>query len=250
MAAIRARTAASSQSPRRSALSLVTAARYWRSGASPWLGKRFGLRPGRVAGLPGVRRRWAVIHYSVRSITHRFGCTWKPRRARVSADDLELGPEDLGGPVDQTAGETLVGPDLPHPRMVKAGPQQWVLDTAKSKPSVSVTRNRLRPLTPLFIRQVRRIPAPVLPTTSSSTTWARRHDRSQTRSEHASPPASQLMEHRNRHPHQFLQTDDRPRPVIVRGPDGIRSIEAALEIGEFAPPPPTLRLVSDTASSA
>ncbi|WYB38315.1 hypothetical protein WJ438_28570 [Streptomyces sp. GD-15H] len=44
--------------------------------------------------------------------------------ARILADDVQLAAENLGGPVDQAAGEVLVRPDLPDPRVVESGPQQ------------------------------------------------------------------------------------------------------------------------------
>jgi hypothetical protein len=44
----------------------------------------------------------------------------------VLADDLHLAAEGLRGPVDQTAGEALVRPDLPDAQVVQAGPQQRV----------------------------------------------------------------------------------------------------------------------------
>jgi hypothetical protein len=42
----------------------------------------------------------------------------------ILADNLQLAAEDLGGPVDQTAGKALVCPDLPDPGVVEPGPQQ------------------------------------------------------------------------------------------------------------------------------
>lgn len=77
----------------------------------------------------------------------------------VLADDLHLAAEGLRGPVDQAAGEALVRPDLPDVRVVEAGPQQRapgpiaVLNirrddmNGQEQPRVSVTMNRLRPLT-------------------------------------------------------------------------------------------------------
>lgn len=44
--------------------------------------------------------------------------------AGLLADDVQLAAENLGGPVDQAAGEALVRPDLANLRMVESGPQQ------------------------------------------------------------------------------------------------------------------------------
>jgi hypothetical protein len=79
--------------------------------------------------------------------------------ARGLTDDVQFATEDLGSPVDQAAGEALIRPELLDLRVVEPGPQERsacavaVLDarrttwTAMSRPGVSVTRNRLRPLT-------------------------------------------------------------------------------------------------------
>ncbi|GJF24747.1 hypothetical protein SHO565_53110 [Streptomyces sp. HO565] len=44
--------------------------------------------------------------------------------ARVSADDVQLAAKDLGGPIDQAAGEALIRPELLDLHVVEPGPQE------------------------------------------------------------------------------------------------------------------------------
>lgn len=78
--------------------------------------------------------------------------------ARGLADEVDGGAQDLLGPVDETAGEAAVSEHMPH-RGGKVQAQQSALApsrsatlavqtmTTSSRPNVSVTMNRLRPLT-------------------------------------------------------------------------------------------------------
>ncbi|MFJ9197019.1 hypothetical protein [Streptomyces flaveolus] len=43
--------------------------------------------------------------------------------ARVSTDDVQLAAKDLGGPIDQAAGEALIRPELLDLQVVEPGPQ-------------------------------------------------------------------------------------------------------------------------------